>query len=164
MRSMFTFLLYTILAGNVSACLCEEYDGQKELVAATDKIVHGIVISQNTVSLVDTIYIDPNDSLAIQLNLEEGIIVNKFEVLEIRVAIEQRLKGNFEKDTISIYTELESVACGERRLIENKEYIIFGNNQTFLGSRRKVLYTSKCSGNRVYSEEHENEINKYLKG
>lgn len=159
---LISFVFFVV--SNSYACLCEEHDSQEELIEDTEYIIHGTVIEQSIVKTYDTTYLDVSDSLVNEYTGGTGIVISPHEVLEIKILLQNVHKGNIHGDTVTIYSEVSTMACGETGFKKDSAYFIFGFKQRVYSpfDNNNSFWTSKCSGNRIFSKENEEEISQVI--
>ena len=164
MKTLLIILLIFIVS-NSYACLCDEFNTQKELIESTDYIVQGTVISKSLATYYDTTVVEPTDTIALLFADENGLLINSERVLEIKVRVKKVFKGGITTEIVTIYTSPSSDACGYLKFKENYEYYIYGYDRNYpdvIPNRQNTFWTSKCFGNCRFSEMHQQKLNEYF--
>ena len=166
-------LIFLIIIGlsllnyRLYACSCIRQRAVKEEIKYSDAVVVGKIISKNHITLID--------STALKM-FGNGNTNTKSPLIQTTVAkyeliITSIFKGKFKSDTIEVYTGLGGGDCGIRFEI-GKEYIIYGDKETFFGQinndwpypkGNNIIWANICSRTTIIGRSKVDEIKKYLK-
>ncbi len=170
----FKLILTTILltlCGQSFACKCNERGTVKESCKSSELIIHGKVISKDTVVLSETI--NEEDAKEVRARLKDDKEkLQYFEmtyVLKVELEITENFKGDSIRKTIIIYTPLLSASCGYR-FEKGKEYIVYASKNNFLSflfkkerenkkyKQNNVFWTSHCTRTTEYTKLEADEL------
>lgn len=176
---MLKYLVTIILLGlftTTYACKCGGVGTVTESYKATDLIVHGKVVTIDTVLLPETVTED--DARRIEENLmndKKGLQYFKMTyVLKIGFEIVTKYKGRSDPKKVVIYTPVLSGTCGYR-FKKDKEYIVYASTRNFLDfffqeenetkifEKENAFWTTHCTRTAEYSKQEAAELN-LLKG
>jgi hypothetical protein len=173
------FILTTLLLGlfwQGYSCKCGGPGTVKESFASTDLIVHGKVISIDTVLLPETIKEVEVKGIKERLKNDKRKLQD-FEmthVLKIGFEIIEKYKGSSHPKKVVIYTPLHSATCGYR-FKKGKEYIVYASTKNFFAltfqnenettrlEKENTFWTIHCTRTAEYAKSEAAELRRVKK-
>src|SRR5690606_29726297 len=153
------------------ACKCEQPATAEDGYIKSGAVVHGLVVSIDTVFLSEIFSREEAKQIEKELQDDQKGL-NYFTnglVLKIKFEIKQIFKGDFDSDTVIIYTPFHSATCGYK-FVENLHYIVYASNRSpfsmLLHPLQKheqirkdaPLWTTHCTRTNHYSKEEANAL------
>jgi hypothetical protein len=119
------------LVGHVYACKCGEKGTIKESFKYTDLIIYGKVLSKEIVSFEEAIKKDKTKDVKEKLKIDT-IRLKRFEsyrIYKLKLEVIKGYKGGEGKDTVTIFTTMNSASCGYK-FQDDKTYIIYASKRS----------------------------------
>lgn len=171
-----TILLLGVL-GHSYGCKCDGPGTVKGSFGGSDVVVSGRVLSKELVPYSQTVKLDSVSEIKKRLNGDKQKL-KFFEmsyIFKIELEIDEKYKGINLRDTITIYTTINSASCGYKFEV-GKSYIVYASNKSYLdfmfmnkvdlntGIRRENTYwTSHCTRTTEYNNLEASELRQLSK-
>src|SRR4030095_2886066 len=108
--TLFTFLLLTILSGQLFACSCIGQRTVQEEVKHADAVIVGTILNKQIITLTDSVILKMFPDDTIMRNSPMSIRT----IARYNLLVQDIYKGNITTDTVTIYTGLGGGDCGIR--------------------------------------------------
>lgn len=163
-RILFLLILFSFTTPALS-CNCVGGRTVQEAVAYNDGIITGTVISKSYVTIVDSTILRTFHYDSLMISKASEVLIAKYKVL-----LHDSFKGEFTKDTISVYSGIGTFDCGSRLKVGEK-YIVYGKNETYLNQKGNgfhfpkgpnIIWTYRCLRTTLYNANELHEINRFI--
>jgi hypothetical protein len=121
------------LVGEIYACKCDGTGTVKSSFNVSDAVISGRVISKEIVPYSQTVNQDSVSAIKSRLK-DDKQKLQFFEmsyIVKVEFEIVEKYKGTNLRDTVTIYTAMNSASCGYKFDI-GKSYIIYASRKSYL--------------------------------
>ena len=161
---------------NLYSCSCNNINDVQLNYTFGKKIFSGKVLSKQIVNVESTMN---QDSLQYYIKNYPSRGIHKFlktdYILKTKFLIIEKYKGNFDSDTVIVYTPKLSSSCGYTFFENEKKFIIYenrnpdpyfffnmSNSNSINLARTNTIWTGMCTLTSRYTQEHANKLRKIV--
>jgi hypothetical protein len=172
MNHFFSVLILVLFFQTSSfACSCHGSSSVESSMEHSKYVIYGKMIDTSYVQVLETVDSTYRDTL--ETNSHE--FLSYPIILKSRILVYKAYKGEFETDTLTIYTPAQSASCGYS-FKPNTEYVIYGEAYSsaydFIGSIAKIdltgmeqagtVWTNNCTRTTETASSEVSAIEEYL--
>jgi hypothetical protein len=165
-------IILFLLVGRSYACKCDGTGTVKSSLNMSDVVVSGQVLTRELVSYSQTLNPDSVSSIKSRLknNKQKLQFFEMNYIFKIELEITEKYKGVIIRDTLTIYTAMNSASCGYKFEV-GKSYIVYASKKSYLNSmvldkldrnknleRENTYWTNICTRTFEYNDSEATEL------